>query len=224
MGIFATTNSQPRELIPAGNYFGRCYQMIEIGTVKETILGVEKILHKVRIGWELPSELKVFKEENGPQPRVISKEFTLSMHEKAALRIVLKSWRGKDFTEEEAKSFDITKLIGVPCMINIIHKPSKTDPTKIYEEISGITGVPKEMVAAIPAQINKSFVLSYDDFDTQLFETLPDFIKDKMKTSAEYITLMQPEVIQLHEDNKQAPVRDAKGNVLEVEPIDDLPF
>lgn len=224
MAIIATTNSQPRELIAAGNYFGRCYQMIEIGTVKETILGVEKILHKVRIGWELPSEMKVFKEENGPQPRVISKEYTLSMHEKAALRIALKSWRGKDFTEEEAKSFDITKLIGVPCMINIIHKPSKSDHTKIYEEISGITGVPKEMVNAIPAQINKSFVLSYDNFNVELFSSLPDFIKDKMKSSLEYAALMQPEAIQLHEDNRTAPIRNGNGDVTHIEPIDDLPF
>ena len=162
MAIIATTNSQQRELIPAGNYIGICYQMIEIGTVKENIMGTDKILHKVRIGWELPSELKVFSEEKGEQPCVISKEFTLSMHEKSSLRAVLKSWRGKDFTEEEAKAFDITKLLGKPCMINIIHKPGKSDPTKTYQEISSITGIPKGMT--IPEQINKTVVLSYDNF------------------------------------------------------------
>ena len=141
MPITATNTQTQREPIPAGNYIARCYQMIEIGTVKETILGKDRISPKVRIGWELPTELKVFKEENGEQPCVISKEYTLSMAEKANLRIALKSWRGKDFTEDEAKSFDITKLLGVPCMINIIHKPSK-DGLKIYEEISGITPLP----------------------------------------------------------------------------------
>lgn len=214
MAILATSNSQPRELIPAGNYLGRCYQMIEIGTVKETILGVEKTLKKVRIGWELPTELKIFSEERGEQPRVISKEFTLSMHEKSGLRTVLKSWRGKDFTEDEAKSFDITKLLGVACMINIIHKPSKSDPSKIYEEISGVTGVPKGIT--VPDQINQPLCLSYDEFDVELFEKLPDFIKDKMKTSNEYKQMKNPEVMQLHEENT--------FNSTQLDPIDDLPF
>lgn len=212
MAIIATTNSQQRELIPAGNYIGICYQMIEIGTVKENIMGTDKILHKVRIGWELPSELKVFSEEKGEQPCVISKEFTLSMHEKSSLRAVLKSWRGKDFTEEEAKAFDITKLLGKPCMINIIHKPGKSDPTKTYQEISSITGIPKGM--NIPAQINKTVVLSYDNFDESVFDALPDFIKNKMKESLEYASLKQPEVIQMNGASANAAP----------EAIDDLPF
>lgn len=207
MAITAKNTTTTRELIPIGNYVARCYQMIEIGTIKETILGSEKILTKVRIGWELPTELKVFKEENGEQPLVISKEFTLSMAEKANLRIALKSWRGKDFTEEEAKAFDITKLIGAPCMLNIIHKPSK-DGTKMYEEISGITPLPKGFNC--PTQINKTFILSYDDFNIEKFNSLPDFIRNKMITSDEYKAMNAP-------NHTEIP-----NNTTEQE--DDLPF
>jgi len=189
MPITATNTQIQRELIPAGNYIARCYQMIEIGTVKETILGKEKIVPKVRIGWELPTELKVFNNENGEQPCVISKEYTLSMAEKANLRIALKSWRGKDFTEEEAKSFDITKLLGVPCMINIIHKTSK-DGLKVYEEISGITPIPKGIEC--PPQYNKTLLLSYDSFDVEVFNKLPDFIRNKMTGSLEYVAIQSP--------------------------------
>ena len=189
MPITATNTQIQRELIPAGNYIARCYQMIEIGTVKETILGKEKIVPKVRIGWELPTELKVFNNENGEQPCVISKEYTLSMAEKANLRIALKSWRGKDFTEDEAKSFDITKLLGVPCMINIIHKTSK-DGLKVYEEISGITPIPKGIEC--PPQYNKTLLLSYDSFDVEVFNKLPDFIRNKMTGSLEYVAIQSP--------------------------------
>ena len=133
--INATNTAPKREVIPAGNYAARCYQMIHIGTVAEVILGEEKILNKVRIGWELPTETRVFNEEKGEQPMVLSEEFTLSLHEKAKLRKFLASWRGKDFSEEEAKSFDVTKLLGAPCMLNIIHKPSKKDPSQIYAVI-----------------------------------------------------------------------------------------
>lgn len=188
--INATTSGTVRELIPAGNYIARCYQMIEIGTVTEFVMGKQSILKKVRIGWELPTELKVFNPEKGEQPLAISKEYTLSMHEKSNLRKDLKSWRGKDFTEDEAKSFDITKLIGQACMLNIIHRPGVSDPTKIYEQIAGITAIPKGMKA--PALINPLFVLSYDSFDQAKFDSLPDFIKTKMQGSLEYAAMKNP--------------------------------
>lgn len=209
MAINATNTQTQRDLIPAGNYIARCYKMIEVGTVKEIILGKEKILPKIRIGWELPMELKVFNEEKGEQPLVIDKEFTLSMADKANLRIALKSWRGKDFTEDEAKSFDVTKLLGVPCMLNIIHKPSK-DGTKVYEEISGITPMPKGVDC--PEQINKTFVLSYDEFDMDKFNSLPDFIKNKMQSSMEFVSMQNPNHKEI---NNAAPIGGED---------DDLPF
>lgn len=213
MAINATNKGTPRELIPAGNYIARCYQMLEIGHVTENIMGVQKTLQKVRIGWELPEELKVFDQAKGEQPWVISKEYTLSMNEKSNLRKDLKSWRGKDFSEDEAKSFDITKLIGVPCMLNIIHTNGKTDPSKVYEQISGITALPKSIKC--PGQINKNMLLSYDNFNWELFNSLPDFIKDKIKGSEEFAEMQQPGTKNLN----HVPEADEV-----TEPIDDLPF
>lgn len=210
MPINATNNGVARELIPAGNYIARCYQMIEIGTVDEFVMGKPVRAKKVRIGWELPLETRVFREEKGEQPLVISKEYTLSMNEKANLRKDLKSWRGKDFTEDEAKSFDITKLIGAGCMLNIIHKPKVSDPTSYYEQIAGITPLPKGIKC--PPQINPTFVLSYDDFDQEMFNSLPDFIKTKMQGSAEYDAMKNPHAKTLVDANSID------------EPVDDLPF
>lgn len=173
-------------------------------------MGKEVQAKKVRIGWELPTELKVFKEERGEQPLVISKEYTLSMNEKANLRKDLKSWRGKDFTEDEAKSFDITKLIGAPCMLNIIHKPKVSDPNSFYEQIAGITPMPKGMKA--PAQINKNFILSYDSFSQESFDSLPDFIKTKMQGSLEYNSMKNPHSKVLADANGHDDI------------ADDLPF
>lgn len=210
MAINATDTGTSRQIIPAGNYIARCYQMIEIGTVTEMVMGKQVIAKKVRIGWELPEELKTFDESKGEQPLIISKEYTLSMNEKANLRKDLASWRGKDFTQEEARCFDITKLLGVACMLNIIHKPGVSDPTKIYERIAGITGIPKGVKPA--QQIMPMFVLSYDNFDEQLYDGLPDFIKDKMKSSLEYSAIKNP-----NHTNMDTP-SDMSG------PEDDLPF
>jgi len=185
------------EPIAAGTYAARCYQMIHIGTAEENILGQVKKLNKVRITWELPTETKVFKEENGEQPHVISKEFTLSMNEKATLRKFLEGWRGKAFTEKEAEAFDITVLLGKPCMLSIIHKQAKNG--NIYAEISSVSSVPKGM--NVPEQFNESKELNYDKFDWELFETLPDFIKDKMKQTDEFKFMMQP-----HETSVKASI------------------
>lgn len=191
MSIIATDSGKPRELIPAGNYMARAYQMVHIGTIEETIKGTPKTLNKIRIGWELPTEKKVFKEENGEQPLVISQNYNLSMNNKANLRKMLASWRGKDFTEEEAKAFDVTKLIGVPCMLNIIHKQGVSDPTKTYEAIAGVSPMPKGVPC--PDAINPPFVLSYDEWDKAKFDTLPEFLQDMMKGSEEFNKTVRPE-------------------------------
>lgn len=194
MAITATSkSSEPRELIPAGNYVARCYKMIEIGTVPTEYLGVEKLTHKVRFGWELPTELKVFNPEKGEQPLVIEKEYTLSLADKANLRRDLKSWRGKDFTPQEADNFDVTKLLGISCMLNIIHIQGKKDPTKFYEAISSISPLPKGFVC--PEQINETFVFDFENFDKAKFNLLPNFIKEVVVTSSEYKILHDIEPI-----------------------------
>jgi hypothetical protein len=188
MSILATNNGGGgnREVVPAGNHMARCYSMIEIGTVTETFLGESKTMHKVRIGWELPHEMRTFKEGEPEKPMAISKEYTLSMHEKATLRGDLQSWRGKAFTDEEAKAFDITALLGKPCMLNVIHKIS-ADGSKTYANVASIAPMPKGVEC--PVQVNPTFEFSFSDFNAAKLESLPDFIKDKIKSSQQYAAL-----------------------------------
>ena len=188
--INAINDSKPRELVPAGSHVARCYSMMHIGTNEEEYMGQKKKLNKVRITWELPNELRVFEESKGEQPMVISKEYTLSMYEKANLRKELEGWRGKGFTENEAKSFDITKLLGVACMLSIIHKVSE-GTKKEYAIIGGISGLPKGLIC--PAQINSNFEFNFQNkFDLKVLESMPDFIKNKIKTSDEFKAITNP--------------------------------
>jgi hypothetical protein len=212
MAILATnTGGSTIQPIEAGSYPARCYSMIHIGTIDENFQGEIKTMNKVRITFELPTELKVFKEENGEQPNVISKEFTLSLHEKATLRSFLKNWRGQDFTDEEAKSFDIERLIGAPCMLNITHKKSK-DGTKTYAEIGSVSKLPKGLEC--PAQINPSYVWTYENFDQEKFNKIPEFLRQKMVTSFEYI----------HATTVANETQVYDAEVVSSEPQDDLPF
>jgi hypothetical protein len=190
MAIIASSkgSSTPREPIAAGAYAARCYSIIDLGTREETIQGNTKVLRKIRITFELPTERRVFNEEKGEQPCVISKEFSLTLNEKSNLRLFLRSWRGKDFTEEEAKDFDVAKLIGAPCLLNIIHVAGKANPSKMYDEISSVSPLPKGMTC--PPQENPSFEFSLDGgFNQELFDLLPNFLKEKVASSFEYIAL-----------------------------------
>lgn len=210
-------DSFTKELVPQGNHVARCVKMIELGTIPGEYMGQAKMFHKVRIGWELPLELRVFKEENGEQPMMIEKEYTLSLAENAHLRKDLKSWRGKDFTEAEAEAFDITKLLGVPCMLNVIHVQGKNDPTKTYQQIAGVTPLPKGFIC--PDQINPSFVFELENFNKEKFDSLPEFIRDTIVKSEEYNALhSSPSIAQ-----QNAPFPLADNNDSE-EQHDDLPF
>jgi hypothetical protein len=190
--------------------------MIEIGTVKEEYQGEPRLNYKVRLGWELPTELKVYKEERGEEPAVISRTYTLSMHEKANLRKDLESWRGQTFSEKEAKEFDITKLLGVPCMLNILHKKSK-DGNKTYERISSITTLMKGYEA--PKAINPIKKLEYDSWNQEIFDSLPEFLQNEIKGTPEYQRMREPN------NNIQENVPTYVGQMILDNPIeDDLPF
>lgn len=186
MSIIAKSNGYsnlPKKIVPAGSHVARCYSMIEIGTVETEYLGQEKMLHKVIIDFELPLELAVFKEGDPEKPFVISKEYTLSFVDKANLRKHLESWRGKAFTDEEAANFDITKLCGVPCMLNIVHK-SSSDGTKTYANIASVSPIPKGLTC--PDQINPTRILAYDSWDQSVFMSLPNWLSEKIEGTPEF--------------------------------------
>lgn len=82
------------------------------------------ISHKLVILWELEERIK--EGEYAGQRFVISKFYTASLNEKANLRNDLVAWRGRDFTPDELKGFDIEKIVGANCYVNLVEK-KKTD-------------------------------------------------------------------------------------------------
>lgn len=211
MAIKAENNGSNYEIVPSGNYVARCYSMVQLGTILETIPGKgQKLLNKVRITWELPNKKKEFKPGEGLKPFSVSKEFTISMNEKANLRKFLEGWRGKAFTAEQAKVFDITKLLGKECMLNVIHKTSGAGNQ--YADLSSASALPEGMTC--PPQINPNFEFSFDPYDEEKFKMLPDFLKEKVATSKEYFRVMNPQ----HNDAA------TNHDELVPTPDDDLPF
>lgn len=68
----------------------------------------------------------------------------------------------------------------------------------------------------MPEQINPSFEFTLENFEQAKFDSLPDFLKDKIRQSKEYKTLISPEI--RHMEEVQAKVESFKVEE------DDLPF
>ena len=191
-GILATGNTETKkEIVPSGTHVARCYSMIHIGTVEWEWQGETKYSNKIRVTFELPHEMRDFSGEQ--KPMVISKEYTLSLHEKSNLRRDLEGWRGKSFNNKELAHFDITNLISKECNISVIHKTSKSGNE--FAQIGSISGITKG--TKCPKQFNDSFIFNYEDnFNEDWLELQPEWIKDQIKGTDEYKNKMNQKKFQ----------------------------
>jgi hypothetical protein len=200
--------------VPQGVFIGRCYSLIDLGTQHTTGQYGDKLQHKIRIAWELFGE-----DENGnpltidvegkQMPLTINKSYTVSLHEKSGLRRDLAAWRGRDFTEEEAKAFDVSKLLGAFCMINVT--TSETNG-KTYSNVAGITPLPGALKNAKPAPVHDNVVFDLDKPDMKVFETFHEKLQEAIKSSPEYQAKF----------NRQSPAK-STAPVMEDEDSD-IPF
>lgn len=174
--------------VPAGAYIGRCYSLIDLGTQLSTGQYGEKMQHKIRIGWELfgeddqgnPLTIEIDGKE---MPMTISKSYTVSLHEKAALRKDLAAWRGRDFTDDEAKAFDVSKLLGAYCMVNVT--TSETNG-KTYSNVAGLTPLPGALKNAKPAGVHEHVVFDLDEPNMAVFATFHEKLQEAIKRSPEW--------------------------------------
>ena len=125
MPIIATSKSDaPREMPEADLHNALCVFVEDVGWQKNHFDPEKPAQHKVLVFWELQAKM------TDGKPFMLSKRYTLSLHEKATLRHDLEAWRGKPFTEEEMDGFDIEKLIGVQCRLVVVHKATKQGGTR----------------------------------------------------------------------------------------------
>ena len=174
--------SSQKELLDEGNYIATIYRIIYIGTVKGEWMGTPTESFKVDITWELNDEMKVWKEGEEAKPVVLSKQYTLSMGSKASLRPIVEGVVG-GMTDAEAANFDIDELLGKTCLLSITHV-KKDDKTYVNVQTSKLM---KSMIP--PTPFNQQKILSYQDWDDNFYQSLPDWLKGKMAETPEYQTM-----------------------------------
>jgi hypothetical protein len=198
-------NDADFELPPAGTHSAVCYRVIDLGTQDSSYKGQPKRQHKVMISWELPDE----KMKDG-RPFTISQRYTWSMSEKAALRRDLESWRGKPFTDADfgEGGFDIRKLLGVGCLLTIVHT-EKGD--KKYANIKSVSGLMKGMAPPVMSNPAMFLGLTEDHWQPDVFYKLSDNLQATIKASPEYAAIVnsfgQPDgpTLDAHETENPAP-------------------
>ncbi len=180
LGQAPKSNTTPA---PAGNHVARCFSVVDCGTHTETGPFGTKTNRKIKISWELPDELHTFKEERGPEPFSVHKQYNFTTNEKSGLRKDLESWRGKPFTAEELETFDLKNLVGAPCMLNVVHV-TKADRT--YANIQGISPIPKSLKNTLPAPHNPPVFWTVGDGQDATFSKLPEFMQKYILEAAEF--------------------------------------
>jgi len=210
--IARKTNSTP---IEAGTYQAICYMVCDLGTQFNEFFGSKN--RKVLIGWEMPKLRIEIEREGVPMdlPRVISKTYTLSLHEKSNLSKDLISWRGKSFTGEEAEEFDVHKVLGVNCLLTIINVEKNSN---LYANVSSVAKLMAGMTLLKPE--NPIIKYSMEEQGQVIPEGVYPWVKDIIKKSEEFKFVESATAI----SDKLDAVREACGVTDKKAIDDDIPF
>lgn len=173
------------EIVEAGVHKGRCIKVIDLGTQETTYKGETQNKHKIMIMFELP-ETEMQEGDNAGKPFAVALFVTLSLDKKSKLRPLLVGWRGRDFTEEEAATFDILKLLDKPVLINVIHNEYEGS---VYANISSLMPLKPDQC---PPRVNELVSFNLSEFDQEVFDSLSEKMQDKIKQSPEYKEYVNP--------------------------------
>ena len=173
--------------VSPGMHLARCYRIVDMGTQKTEFQGQAKHLQKVMLQFEVHGE-----DDNGKplvtakgEPMSISKNFTLSLAEKATMRKDLQAWRGRDFTPEELRGFELKNVLGAWAMITA--SKALGNNGKEYTNIVSINPVPVAIKrGGMPEGFNKLAMFVISNPDMELFETFGNGLKEKITSSPEW--------------------------------------
>lgn len=122
---------------PEGQFRAVCVDVVELHNVP-TAFGPK---NKVRLVFQTEEAL-----DDG-RPAMASASFNASLAEKSRLRPFLEAWRGRKFTAQELKGFDLEVLLGAGAVLQIQHTEKDG---KVYDNITSIMRLMKGMEAVAP--------------------------------------------------------------------------
>ena len=199
-----------------GVYTALSSMLIDLGFQKSLL--DNNVRRKFMMVWTIVGE---FIEVNKEQlPRVMSKEYTLSLNEKSNLRKDLQAWRGQAFTEEELQGFNLITVMNKPCQLQIINEEKNG---KTYNNISAIMAMPKGMTVE-PLQETTVFITNNPE-TWNSWEKIPKWIKEKIKKAEGYETSELKQFVDEYEKmEEQNNIEVTATNNDVIDSDDSLPF
>lgn len=186
MGYLATdtgSGGSNFEPVSEGTHFARCVRVVDLGDQEDVWKGVTNIRSKIHLGFEVPGETATWQDKDGNEqsgPKMIGQTLTLSIGEKAKLRRWLESWRGKKFTPEELRGFDIFNVLDKPCLITVLHK-AKGDGNGVYGVIENVTRLPSGMQQHPRVSPLQPYSPEHPEFNKEeTRESLPKWMRETM--------------------------------------------
>lgn len=169
-------NYPERKPLEAGAYAAICDMVVDLG-VQPSPGGQFAPKRTVLLRFQIPEVRVEFTKDGVTKnlPAVVSRTVALSLNEKSTLYSLLTSWRGKAFTPDELKAFDLGKVAGKPAFVNITHS-AKGDRT--YANLTSIMPLPRGMTP--PALESEALVYSTDASDPDVFDKLPNWVQEKI--------------------------------------------
>ena len=167
MSLFAKETMERIPPLDEGVYESVCTGLIDLG--RQYSKQYDRTNDTVRLVWDVLGETVKYGEKE--MPRQVFSDLTVSLDEKSNLRKLLQSWRGRAFTPEELKGFDLRNVLGVGCQVQIIHK---TNDNGTYGKVNTVIPLPKGKKA--PQLATTIFDMS-DESTYPVFETLPHYLQ-----------------------------------------------
>ena len=185
--------------VPEGSHLGVCDMFVDLG-LQDSHFGAK---HKIYLRWQIPA-LRLQYEKDGEKiegPMSIGATYTLSLSEKSNLRPILQAWRGKAFTPDELKKFDVTTVLGKPCMVTVTHEPKKDGG--VYANVAAVAKLP----AGIPSPVLEGKAIIYDADNKESWDDLRPWMHDKIRNQ------VQPKVDDLPEQRGVPELADLDDDV-----------
>ena len=173
-------NTGSNKLCPAGNHRARVVSLIDMGVHNNFFDSTKPPKPKVSVTYELLDE---FMDDEETKPFWVSETFALS-HPKADLGTSTKRMKAIDPANE--LNFDISKIVGLPCTVTVVHEPKKDNPSESRIKISNVTPAMKMKGMTMPELVNAPRLFLLATPDLEVFNGLPDWMKEDIKKNNNY--------------------------------------
>lgn len=179
----------PIDPVEAGTYPTRTVRILDMGVQEQSYNNEPKPpKQELNITYEALDEF--LKDEDGndneEKPRWFSENFPLNNLNSEKAKSTARYYA---LDPDESFDGDWTKLLDIPCMVTVVQQPDKKNPKIIRNKIANVSAMRPKEASKAKELVNPPQIFSLDDVSEEnkkLFESLPDWIKDRIKKSLEW--------------------------------------